>query len=244
MAAAPTTQGASETNGDNLYVTGFPTGTSEAEVQRIFQQYGSVISVKVLSSNNDRTDVAAMVRMAEVDQAKWLIDNLDGNIPQGMTTPVNVKQARPVGSNSWKGYGKGYGGFGFGGYGGYGGAPGGYGGPPGYGMNPWAMMNPWMGYMMMKGKGKGKDKTLHDFPSEKKVWVGNLDESVTFRDLHSHFDGVGQGRFAVVMKGKGAGTGGLAFQTAEEAEEAIKKYNGTTLCGKEIEVDAWTRKEK
>eukprot|EP00930_Biecheleria_cincta_P047190 TRINITY_DN3265_c0_g1_i3.p1 TRINITY_DN3265_c0_g1~~TRINITY_DN3265_c0_g1_i3.p1 ORF type:complete len:233 (-),score=60.01 TRINITY_DN3265_c0_g1_i3:124-822(-) len=228
--ATPAAQG-SDTVTDNLYVTGFPVGTTEETVKTTFQQYGSVVSVKVLSSSGDREDVACMVRMAEVEQAKWLIEHLDGNILQGMSTPVNVKPARAVGSSGWgKGYGKGWGG-----YGGYGGVPAGYG---------WPMMNPWMAYMMMKGKGKGgKGKSLRDFPAEKKVWVGNLDESVTFRDLHSHFEGVGQGRFAVVMKGKGAGTGGIAFQTKEEADEAIAKYNGTMLAGKEIQVDSWTKKE-
>eukprot|EP00930_Biecheleria_cincta_P047191 TRINITY_DN3265_c0_g2_i1.p1 TRINITY_DN3265_c0_g2~~TRINITY_DN3265_c0_g2_i1.p1 ORF type:complete len:255 (-),score=56.74 TRINITY_DN3265_c0_g2_i1:34-726(-) len=225
----PASQG-SDAISDNLYVTGIPSNFTEDQVAKVFSQYGSVVSVKVLSSSADKPDLACMVRMAEVEQAKWLIEHLDGNILQGMDTPVNVKAARPVGSNSWKGYGKGWGG-----YGGYGGVPAGYG---------WPMMNPWMSYMMMKGKGKGKSWSLHDFPAEKKVWVGNLDESVTFRDLHNHFEGVGQGRFAVVMKGKGAGTGGVAFQTKEQADEAIAKYNGTTLNGKEIQVDSWTRKEK
>ena len=221
-------QDSEETVGDNLYITGFPVGSSEDFVKSIFSQYGTVVSVRVLPSKSDSSDAACMVRMESVDQAKWLVEHLNGNIPQGMQSPVMVKPARSA-SNSWGG-GGGYGGKGWGG---------GYGGYGGYG---WGM-NPWMYMMMMKGKGKGKGKSLHDFPAEKKVWVGNLDESVTFRDLHSHFD-IGQGRFAVVMKGKGAGTGAVAFQSAEEAAEAIQKYNGSTLAGKEIQVDVWTRKEK
>eukprot|EP00930_Biecheleria_cincta_P047188 TRINITY_DN3265_c0_g1_i1.p1 TRINITY_DN3265_c0_g1~~TRINITY_DN3265_c0_g1_i1.p1 ORF type:complete len:239 (-),score=57.80 TRINITY_DN3265_c0_g1_i1:40-756(-) len=223
--APPPPQDSEETVGDNLYITGFPIGSSEEFVKQIFSQYGTVVSVKVLPSKSESSDAACMVRMETVEQAKWLIERLNNNIPQGMSAPVTVKPARS-GGNGWGGYG----GKGWGGYGGYG----------GYG---WGM-NPWMAYMMMmKGKSKGKGRSLHDFPPEKKVWVGNLDESVTFRDLHGHFE-IGQGRYAVVMKGKGAGTGGVAFQTAEEAAEAIQKYNGSTLAGKQIQVDAWTRKEK
>merc|ERR1719203_2246242 len=91
------------------------------------------------------------------------------------------------------------------------------------------------------GKGWGKQSTgLSSFPAERKVWLGNLPEGLTFRDLQAHFPG---SKYAIVMKGKAAGTGGVAFATAEEATEAIKTLNGSTLAGATIIVDIWTKKE-
>merc|ERR1712054_396377 len=99
-----------------------------------------------------------MVRMGDASEAKWLIDNVNGNIPQGLTTPINIKLTTPVGSG------------GKGGKGGWGWGP------------PYPMMNPMMmqQQLMMMMKGKGKGGGLSDFPPEKKVWVGGIPESVTF----------------------------------------------------------------
>lgn len=100
-----------------------------------------------------------------------------------------------------------------------------------------------MQYYKGKGGGKGGWNTgLRAFPAEKKIWIGNLpEEGVTFRELQAHFEG---SKFATVMKGKGAGTGGVAFATAEEATAAIAKLNGSTLGGNQIVVDVWTKKEE
>merc|ERR1719265_498589 len=93
-----------------------------------------------------------------------------------------------------------------------------------------------------KGWGKGKGGGLSSFPAEKKVWIGNLpEEGVTFRELQAHFPG---SKFATVMKGKGAGTGGVAFATPEEVANAIATLNGSELAGARIEVDVWTKKSQ
>merc|ERR1719486_1702390 len=105
-------------------------------------------------------------------------------------------------------------------------------------MPPWAMMQ-MMAYY--KGKGKGKGGGLSSFPAERKVWIGGLpQEGVTFRELQAHFPGC---KFATVMKGKGAGTGGVAFGTPEEATAAIQTLNGSVLAGATLVVDVWTKKE-
>merc|ERR1719162_1142487 len=96
----------------------------------------------------------------------------------------------------------------------------------------------------VKGKGKGWGSGLSSFDAEKKVWIGGLPEEegkVTYKELQAHFPG---SKFATVMKGKGAGTGGVAFATAEEATAAIQTLNGSSLGGNTIEVDVWTKKEK
>lgn len=228
MMAAPT---------DNLYVTGLPAGSDEGRIREVFSAYGGAVSsVRILPANASKTDVAAMVRMETADQAKHLIEHVNGTVPNGLDGVLNIKAA-----NS-----------------------GGYGGGKGKGgwdsWTPWSMEAQWMFMMQMKGKvGKGKGKGyggdfkgkgfgkgrgLSDFAAEKKVWVGNLPEAVTFRELQAHFNTIGAAKFALVMKGKGAGTGGVAFATAEEATEAIAKLNGSELMGEKIVVDVWTKKEQ
>mmetsp|Transcript_30812 Transcript_30812/g.84626 ORF Transcript_30812/g.84626 Transcript_30812/m.84626 type:complete len:223 (-) Transcript_30812:131-799(-) len=85
--------------------------------------------------------------------------------------------------------------------------------------------------------GKGKSKGLRDFKSECKVWVGNIAEGVSFKDLQEHFKQAGDCKFAHVKQG--TGTGGVAFATAEEASFAILQMNGSELGGQYLEVDAW-----
>merc|ERR1719424_2640109 len=78
---------------DNLYIKGLPLGTTEQTVQGIFGAYGGVASCKVLSQPEGAATAAAMVRMGSLEQASWLVQNLNGNIPQGLTEPILVKYA-------------------------------------------------------------------------------------------------------------------------------------------------------
>merc|ERR1719263_1787803 len=115
-------------------------------------------------------------------------------------------------------------------------------------VDPWMMMK---ALMMFSGKGKGKGKSkgkqrsqLTKYEDDKKVWVGNLAESVTWKELQAHFSSIGTCKYAVVFKGKGKGTGGVAFAEASEASSAIKMLKGSTLGGQRIEVDSWVKLEK
>jgi len=202
-----------------LHVTGLPVGATEDQVRQIFAQYGTVASLTVLPTKPEKPDAAAIVTMGNGDQAQWLVDNVNGKAPTGCATALVIKKKI---QNSWgKGFGKGYG-----------------------KMDQWAWMQmmAYYGYKGGYGKGKGKGGGgLSSFPAEKMVWVGGLpEEGVTFRELQAHFPG---SKFATVMKGKGAGTGGVAFATAEEATAAIASLNGSTLEGATIVVDVWTKKE-
>merc|ERR1719399_2616128 len=95
-----------------------------------------------------------------------------------------------------------------------------------------------------KGKGGGKNKmSLSNFHADKKVWVGNLPDGVTSRELHDHFKEAGA-KWSESYGGNSKGTGGVAFKTAEEATNAISTLNGSVLKGALIQVDVWTKKEK
>eukprot|EP00746_Dinoflagellata_sp_MGD_P081730 gnl/MRDRNA2_/MRDRNA2_32483_c0_seq1.p2 gnl/MRDRNA2_/MRDRNA2_32483_c0~~gnl/MRDRNA2_/MRDRNA2_32483_c0_seq1.p2 ORF type:complete len:117 (+),score=40.19 gnl/MRDRNA2_/MRDRNA2_32483_c0_seq1:101-451(+) len=100
--------------------------------------------------------------------------------------------------------------------------------------------------MMMKMKGKGKGKgggKGRNFPADKKVWIGNLPESVKYKELFELFKESGA-KWVEVFGGNVKGTGMAAFKTSEEATAAISKFNGHVLSGNMIQVDVWTKKEK
>jgi len=209
-----------------LYVTGLPLGTDDDKVKAIFSTYGPVKSCKVLPPNSQKTDSAAIVSMESAAQAKLLIDSVSGTTPQGLSAPLQITAKK---SPSW-------------GKGGWGGGGGGY-------MDPYAIMQMkgwgkgWGFGGGFKGKGKGwggGGGGLSSFPAEKKVWIGGIPEDATYQELQAHFTG---SKFATVMKGKGAGTGGVAFGTPEEATAAIQQFNGSTFKEATIQVDVWTKKE-
>mmetsp|Transcript_136300 Transcript_136300/g.235963 ORF Transcript_136300/g.235963 Transcript_136300/m.235963 type:complete len:855 (+) Transcript_136300:164-2728(+) len=91
---------------DNLYVQGLPLDMTEDMVTTIFGSYGNVTSVKVLP-NSGKPDSAAMVRLADISQAQWLVDNLNGNVPVGLSSPIQVRFAKPSGTSFGKAAGKG-----------------------------------------------------------------------------------------------------------------------------------------
>merc|ERR1719217_1234282 len=93
---------------DNLFISGFPEGFDEASLRTIMGAYGNITQCKVMASQPGRK-AAAMVRFSTVDEAKWIVDNLNGNIPQGLTEPVNCSYAVDKSAKGGdKGAGKGW----------------------------------------------------------------------------------------------------------------------------------------
>jgi len=113
----------------DLYVVGLPSGFDEDKVKAIFAQYGPVKSIKVLPAHPQKADVAAIISMESPDQAQWLVDNVSGKVPQGLTMPIDIK--KKIVQDWSKGEGKG-----------------------GY-MNQWQMMQMMQWYGKGKGGGKG-----------------------------------------------------------------------------------------
>jgi len=96
--SAAVAQGESAPPSDNLYIKGFPAESTEASVREIIGAYGTVTSVRLLPApagvrHDPSMYLRALVRMGGVDQAQWMVDNLDGNIPQGLSSPIIVKFA-------------------------------------------------------------------------------------------------------------------------------------------------------
>jgi len=90
------------------------------------------------------------------------------------------------------------------------------------------------------GKGKSKGPRLNDFPAETKVWVGNLPEDATVESLTELFGRTGGTvKLAAIMRGN---TGGVAYETPEEAARAIAMLNVSDMGGQAIQADVWSSK--
>merc|ERR1719401_199290 len=89
---------------DNLYMKGFPPNCDESMLRAAISPYGTITSCKVLPPGEGRAFAAGLVRMASLEEAKWLVDNLNGNIPEGMTQPIEVKYAANSGSQRYAPY--------------------------------------------------------------------------------------------------------------------------------------------
>mmetsp|Transcript_38727 Transcript_38727/g.120465 ORF Transcript_38727/g.120465 Transcript_38727/m.120465 type:complete len:166 (+) Transcript_38727:51-548(+) len=88
---------------ERVFIAQLPAGLDETKFKELFGAYGTIKDVKLISGN------CAIVSFASVDEAKWVVDNLDGNMPEGIGSPITAKFANPR-ENSWSGGGKGGGG--------------------------------------------------------------------------------------------------------------------------------------
>merc|ERR1712129_441514 len=95
---APTAPSTAVQPSEHLYMKGFPVEITEENLRTILMPYGSVTSCRLLPAPLGTSTVAALVRMGSIDEAQWLVENLDGNIPQGQSCAIEVKFASPVGT--------------------------------------------------------------------------------------------------------------------------------------------------
>jgi len=84
---------------NTLYIAGLPPGTNDAMVLEIFSQFGTVVSHRVLPSKTPgRVRLAAMIRYATAEDAKFVVENLNGTAPVGLNDPIKVKYANMGGN--------------------------------------------------------------------------------------------------------------------------------------------------
>jgi len=90
----------------NLYITGLPADMDQAWLKSVFGQYGTVFSSKVLPMKAGKHTASGFVRMPEED-GKKVVDELNGQIPEGLRTPITVtavlEQNKPGQDNNQKG---------------------------------------------------------------------------------------------------------------------------------------------
>jgi RNA recognition motif-containing protein len=116
--------------GKKLYVGNLNYATSDADLLKMFEPYGAVNSVQIITDRETgRSKGFGFVEMPNADEADAAIAALNGQTIGGR--PLTVNEARPKEPRSGGGGGgggRGYGGGGGGGRGGYGNGGGGYGG--------------------------------------------------------------------------------------------------------------------
>jgi len=88
-----------------------------------------------------------------------------------------------------------------------------------------------------KGKGKGKNP-LKSIDASCKVWVGDIPESVTWKELEAHFNQAGKTKWVEVMP---KGVGCVAYHNPTDAQNALSMLTGSDLGGQMIQVDTWQK---
>merc|ERR1712130_580052 len=108
---------------------------------------------------------------------------------------------------------------------------------------------------MMEKQGKANTKPVVNKADEKikeqlkevdesqKVWVGGLEQGTNWQMLKKHFTQVGKPKLVHILSEK-KGTAVVTFDDVSDVQTAIETLNGSTLKGKLIEVDAWSKPEK
>ncbi len=78
----------------NIYVGNLPYSTTDADLQAMFQEFGSVQSAKVIiDRETQRSKGFGFVEMASSDEANKAIEALNGNEMGGRQ--IRVNEARP-----------------------------------------------------------------------------------------------------------------------------------------------------
>jgi len=214
------------------------------------QAYGSVVSCKILPPKGHFTKPSALVRFGSAEEAQWVVENLNGNLAEGLEEPIKVRFANapgtggkgPGGDYSQKGgpYGKGSQGKppadnqGFaaqGGCGGYGKAKGkDAGGKGGAGKGP----RPQSVFTLYGAVKKAGLLGPHKVPQECTVYVKNLPLDASDLDLYkffSPFGAIAPSGVKAMMDPDGTcqGIGFVDFADPECAQTAIATLNGFTL---------------
>jgi len=77
---------------ERVFVSGLPPDLNEEQLNSIFGAYGSLAQVRNLGASR-----CCVLTFATVDEAKWVVENLDGNMPEGLSQPVSVRFGKPEG---------------------------------------------------------------------------------------------------------------------------------------------------
>lgn len=73
-----------------IFVSNLPAGIDDAKIGSIFGAYGTITEVKSIIGTN-----CCHITLATLEESKWMVDNLNGNMPEGITQPIEVKYAEP-----------------------------------------------------------------------------------------------------------------------------------------------------
>jgi len=78
--------------GARLFVEDLPTSLSSQDIGSIFDQYSSGAQCEVLKGTS--SELIAMITVGTYEEAQWIVENLNGNIPQGLNSPLRISMAQ------------------------------------------------------------------------------------------------------------------------------------------------------
>lgn len=225
----PTGGGGGGRGDDNVFCTSLPAGLTEADIKRIFGAYGVVISCRIVSKPDMRF-TSALIRFSSPEEAKTIVDSLNGNIPYTLTTPVECRFANKEGGKSSEKGGAGPGATVSGGFGGKG--DGGFGdggwGKGGTSINAEGLCLALEKSGVLPGHGFDRSKVVE-------VFVFGLPPDTRDEHLYRMFAPFGQvtpkGCAATFAKDTGLckGFGFVNFLSPESAHMAIQTLHGMPL---------------
>eukprot|EP00429_Kryptoperidinium_foliaceum_P018700 CAMPEP_0176038440 /NCGR_PEP_ID=MMETSP0120_2-20121206/19049_1 /TAXON_ID=160619 /ORGANISM="Kryptoperidinium foliaceum, Strain CCMP 1326" /LENGTH=292 /DNA_ID=CAMNT_0017371831 /DNA_START=96 /DNA_END=974 /DNA_ORIENTATION=- len=238
---------------EHVLIGNLPADLDDAGLKTNFEAYGNIKWCKLFNSNNGGKH--AIIEFSTVEEATWLVENLDGNVPLGLETEVTVKYKT---KNAGKG----------GGGGGYSPMGGGSGtmraSPYGGGMKGGGKMGGGMkgGKMgMMMGMMSGQPATMADLwkfltrmqvlpggtwaNDERTVCVRGLPSDTTEADLlkiFSTFGAILPGGIRLVLNedGTAKGNGMINYANLESAQSAIETLDNCMLPdGRFLRLTQW-----
>eukprot|EP00927_Polykrikos_kofoidii_P068669 TRINITY_DN639_c0_g1_i1.p1 TRINITY_DN639_c0_g1~~TRINITY_DN639_c0_g1_i1.p1 ORF type:complete len:259 (+),score=34.79 TRINITY_DN639_c0_g1_i1:55-777(+) len=210
-----------------LFIGDLPNDISEDRLKTVFGAYGNVTHCKTLNPSQ-HGKAAALLEFETQEEATWILDNVNGNIPQGLTEPVVVKykessgkgggskSGSSQGGNRWEPYSNG-------------GKDGGKGG--GKGVSSTSISVLVKGLYDSSALPGGKNWTNDDST----IFVSGLPEDTTDFDLYKIFAPFGaiapRGVTAMMEKDTQIckGVGFINYLDAKASSAAISTLNGTTL---------------
>jgi len=75
---------------ERVFVSGLNPGLVPDRLKEIFGPYGTLKEVRNLPTIN-----SCILVFETLDEAKWMVENLDQNMPEGLDTPITVMYAHP-----------------------------------------------------------------------------------------------------------------------------------------------------
>lgn len=85
---------------DNIYISDLPPQITKEECEAVLQAYGTVTQCRILPPKLPGQKSCALVRFSSVEEAQWIVDNLNGNLAEGLSEPISCRFANPP-VNSW-----------------------------------------------------------------------------------------------------------------------------------------------
>lgn len=215
---------------ERVFISQLPAGLDEGRFKELFGAYGSIQWVKLMQGN------CALVAFGTVDEAKWVVQNLDGNMPEGIPSPINAKFGNPPkggggggGGGSWnngpQGGGGGWGGDRSSPYGGKGGGNQAF----GKGGSIQMLKNSLINQGCLPGGKNSKERS-----DAQQVYVRGLPGDTTDQDLSDMFGPFGaipaRGVKAMLSPdGQCTGIGFVDFVEPACAAKACQALNGAML---------------